>query len=138
MTGVQTCALPICHQVSEDLSLHGGTRHVLDIESPQNCTPLGYPSRVIGTSEYIDILSNYNYNSVPQKLSKLLIDFQFPSKPPNSKPSLILPIPFPEAKFHGIPVNSKTINGRFAVGFKSLQCSDHLHRSLHGSADPWP
>ena len=77
-------------------------------------------------------------NSVPQKLSKLLTNFQFPSKPPNSKPSLILPIPFPEAKFHGIPLNSKTINGRFAVGFKRLQCSDRLHRSLHGSADPWP
>ena len=38
-----------------------------------------------------------------------LVDtIQFLSKPPNSKPSLILPIPFPEAKFHGIPVNSKT------------------------------
>ena len=44
----------------------------------------------------------------------------------------------PEAKFHGIPVNSKTINGIFASGFKRLQCSDRLHRSLHGSADPWP
>ena len=40
------------HQIREDLSFYGDTRHVLDVKSPKNCTLFGYPSCVIGTSKY--------------------------------------------------------------------------------------
>ena len=40
------------HQICEDFSFYGGTGHVLDVESPQNCSPLGCSSYVVSTSEY--------------------------------------------------------------------------------------
>ena len=81
---------------------------------------MDYPEFNKRIGEKIAILTFPGIIKCATEAFKLLINFQFPSKPPNSKPSLILPIPFPEAKFHGIPVNSKRINGRFAVGFKRL------------------
>ena len=91
-------------------------------------------------------------NSVPEKLSSQYHNclslhqtnrnkFSFSLNSPqiqNLPSSFQASIPFPEASFYGIPVNSKRINGRFRVRYKRLQRKDRHHLPLHGSANPWP
>ena len=42
----------LSHQVGKDLSFHRGARHVFDIESSQNRTPLSDSPGEVGTSKY--------------------------------------------------------------------------------------